>query len=176
MMCVFSFLFFSFLHFCLEIFLGIVLRSDKIYYSMLVLATIGVGGIFTGTNPSYTSHELAHHFRTADVRFVLSEPEILGPVLEAAKVVGIPESSVRIFNSLPEQAVPEGRVSWKEFYNHGEECWVEFDDEVKSRTTAAARLFSSGTTGLPKAVTNTHRNLIAQQELVSQIHPRDYEV
>jgi acyl-CoA synthetase (AMP-forming)/AMP-acid ligase II len=148
---------------------------NDIYYSMLVLATIGVGGIFTGTNPSYTSHELAHHFRTADVRFVLSEPEILGPVLEAAKVVGIPESSVRIFNSLPEQAVPEGRVSWKEFYNHGEECWVEFDDEVKSRTTAAARLFSSGTTGLPKAVTNTHRNLIAQQELVSQIHPRDYE-
>ncbi|KAL3429387.1 hypothetical protein BDV09DRAFT_44458 [Aspergillus tetrazonus] len=148
---------------------------NDIYYSMLVLATIGVGGIFTGTNPSYTSHELAHHFRTADVIFVLSEPEILGPVLEAAKVVGIPESSVRIFNPLPEQAVPEGRVSWKELYNHGEECWVEFDDEVKSRTTAAARLFSSGTTGLPKAVTNTHRNLIAQQELVFQIHPRDYE-
>ncbi|KAL4736081.1 hypothetical protein BDV11DRAFT_211572 [Aspergillus similis] len=148
---------------------------NDIYYSMLVLAIIGLGGIFTGTNPSYTTHELAHHFRTAEVRFVLSEPEILGSVLEAAKVVGIPDGSVRVFNSLPEQAVPQDRVSWKELLNHGEEFWIEFDDEVKSRTTAAARLFSSGTTGLPKAVSNTHKNLIAQQELVYQIHPRDYQ-
>ncbi|KAL4996697.1 hypothetical protein BDV10DRAFT_171699 [Aspergillus recurvatus] len=148
---------------------------NDIYYCLLVLAIIGVGGIYTGTNPSYTSHELAHHFRTAEVRFVVSEPEILGPVLEAAKVVGIADRNVRIFNTLPTQTVPEGMVSWNELFNHGEDCWIEFDDEVKSRTTAAARLFSSGTTGLPKAVTNTHRNFIAQQEVIFEIHQRDYE-
>ncbi|KAL4977175.1 hypothetical protein BDW66DRAFT_165913 [Aspergillus desertorum] len=123
------------------------LGARGIYYCMLVLAIIGLGGIYTGTNPSYTSLELGHHFRTAEVRFVLSEPEILGPVLEAAKAVGIRDSNVRILNTLSAQLVPEGKVSWTELFNHGEENWIEFDDDVKSRTTAAARLFSSGTTG-----------------------------
>ncbi|KAL6235283.1 hypothetical protein BDW75DRAFT_230463 [Aspergillus navahoensis] len=148
---------------------------NDIYYCMLVLATIGLGGIFTGTNPSYTSHELAHHFRTAEVRFVLSEPEILGPVAEAAKVVGIPDENVRIFNTQPTQTILAGKVSWNDLFNHGEVGWIEFDDEVKSRTTAAARLFSSGTTGLPKAVTITHGNFVAQQEVIYEIHQRDYE-
>ncbi|KAL4985598.1 putative AMP-binding enzyme [Aspergillus falconensis] len=135
------------------------LRAWGIYYCMLVLATIGLDGIYTGTNPSYTSHELAHHFRTAEVRFVLSEPGIMGPVLEAANVVGISDSNVRVFNTLPTQT----------------DSWIEFDDEVKSKITAAARLFSSGTTGLPKAVTNKHGNFVAQQEVIFEIHQRDYE-
>ncbi|BCR90211.1 uncharacterized protein ACHE_60097A [Aspergillus chevalieri] len=36
---------------------------NDIYYSMLVLAIVGAGGIFTGTNPSYTPMELEHPFK-----------------------------------------------------------------------------------------------------------------
>ncbi|KAL4914848.1 hypothetical protein BDW62DRAFT_204212 [Aspergillus aurantiobrunneus] len=147
---------------------------NDIYYSMLVLAIVGAGGIYTGTNPAYTTHEIAHHFRTSDVRFVLSEPEVLDPILGAAREVGIPEGNVRIFDTQG-QAVPAGRVSWRELLNAGEEDWVRFDDEQTAKTTAAARLLSSGTTGLPKAVMITHHNLVAQQELVYEVHPPPFE-
>ncbi|KAL2861201.1 acyl--CoA ligase [Aspergillus lucknowensis] len=148
---------------------------NDIYYSMLVLAIVGCGGVYTGTNPAYTSHEVAHHFRASETRFVLSEPEILQPILTAAKEVGIPEAHIRIFDTQG-QPLPPGRVSWNELFNSGEEDWIAFDDLERAKTTPAARLFSSGTTGLPKAVTNTHHNMVAQQELAFEVHPRPYEV
>ncbi|GFF40358.1 putative acyl-coenzyme A synthetase [Aspergillus udagawae] len=148
---------------------------NDIYYSMLVLAIIGAGSIYTGTNPSYTTMELAHHFKAADTKFVISEPEILAPVLAAVEERGIPEANVLIFDVLG-QEVPTGRRSWKDLFNHGEHDWVAFDDLQRAKETTAARLFSSGTTGLPKAVTITHHNLIAEHELCFEVHPRQYQV
>ncbi|KAL3487816.1 hypothetical protein BJX62DRAFT_212867 [Aspergillus germanicus] len=148
---------------------------NDIYYSMLVLAIVGAGGVYTGTNPAYTPHEIAHHFRASETRFVISEPEILDPIIIAAKEVNIPESHIRVFNTQPDQIIPPGRVSWNDLFNHGEEKWVSFNDLERAKRTPAARLFSSGTTGLPKAVTNTHHNLVAQQEVVFEVNPRSYE-
>jgi acyl-CoA synthetase (AMP-forming)/AMP-acid ligase II len=60
--------------------------------------------------------------------------------------------------------------------NQGESEWVKWDDEKASKETVAARLFSSGTTGLPKAVEMTHYNFIAQHTMVLEWKPRDYDV
>lgn len=60
--------------------------------------------------------------------------------------------------------------------HHGEEDWVRFNDLKTAEETTAARLFSSGTTGLPKACKISHYNLIAQHELVFEVHPRPYRV
>lgn len=150
---------------------------DQIYYTMLFLGIIGVGGVFTGTNPGYTSHELAHHLKTSRAQFLISEPEILAPLLEAAKKNGIPESNLWIFDPVSDKtASPKGHRSWQDLFSHGEHDWVRFDNLETASTTTAARLFSSGTTGLPKAVTITHRNLVAQQEMVFTADPRPYQV
>lgn len=58
----------------------------------------------------------------------------------------------------------------------GEGAWVGWDDAEKNRTRVAARLFSSGTTGLPKAVEMTHGNFVAQHMMVLEWKARDYEV
>lgn len=58
----------------------------------------------------------------------------------------------------------------------GESDWVRWDDEQRSKDTTAARLFSSGTTGLPKAVEMTHYNFIAQHTMVLEYKSRDYKV
>ncbi|KAJ0269586.1 hypothetical protein COL922a_014748, partial [Colletotrichum nupharicola] len=102
-------------------------------------------------------------------------PEILDPILIAAKEVSIPESRTRISNTQKDQTTPPGRVPWTELFNHGEADWISFADLERAKRTPAARLFSSGTTGLPKAVMNTHHNLVAQQEVVFEVNPRGYE-
>lgn len=147
----------------------------QIYYSILVLAIVGAGGIFTGTNPSYTPMELEHHFKASEAKFLVSEPEILGSLKSAAQGVGISESNILIFNALG-QDVPSGFRSWDNLLKAGEKDWVRFDDLKTTKETTAARLFSSGTTGLPKAVTITHYNMAAQHELVFEVHPRPYRV
>lgn len=142
---------------------------------MLVLAINGAGGVYTGTNPSYTPMELGHHIRASHAKFVISEPEIIAPIHAAMKETGIPESNLLVFDVLS-QTVPAGLKSWQTLFSAGEEDWVRFDDLKTCEETAAARLFSSGTTGLPKATTLTHRNFIAQHELVFEIEKRPYQV
>lgn len=142
---------------------------------MLVLAIVGAGGVFTGTNPSYTPLELAHHFKTAEVRFVLSEPELVAGVQTASKESRIPERNIRVFNP-HNKPIPAGLQSWTELFEAGEADWVSYDDEKLCAETTAARLFSSGTTGLPKAVIITHRNMIAQHEVVFEVKQKPHRV
>ncbi|KMP03203.1 4-coumarate-CoA ligase 2 [Coccidioides immitis RMSCC 2394] len=148
---------------------------NDIYYPILFLAVIGAGGVFAGTNPSYTQFELSHHIKTARVNFLISEPEILENVLLAAKDNNIPSSRVWVFNTNG-RPLPPGCSSWTDLMNYGEEDWVRFNDLDTCKNTTAARLFSSGTTGLPKAAVISHYNLIAQHELVFGVISLPYEI
>ena len=148
---------------------------NDIMYPMLSLGIIGAGGIFTGTNPSSTSFELAHHMRASHTKFVITEPEMLEAVLAATKECKVAKSNILIFNVL-DQAVPGGFSSWKTLLSQGEEDWVRFDDIETAKKTEAARLFSSGTTGLPKAAMISHHNLIAQHTLYWEDDKRDYSI
>ncbi|RAH65410.1 acyl--CoA ligase [Aspergillus aculeatinus CBS 121060] len=148
---------------------------NSIYYPMLVLAIVGIGGIFTGSNPAYTPLELKHHLQTAQVRFIITESELYGPIRTAAHDLNIFLSHVRIFNTR-EETIPEGTVSWTDLFEHGEKDWARIHDGSIAAQTTAVRLFSSGTTGLPKATEITHTNLIAQHELVFELHHRPYWV
>ena len=151
---------------------------NDIYYPILFLAISGLGAIFAGTNPGYTPLELRHHVTITEAKFLISEPELLDSLLEATNDTGIPESNVRIFNHLPTQSVPKGFLSWKDLLQHGEGDWIRFDDLHSAENTTAVRFTSSGTTGLPKATITSHRNLIAQHELIysDQVYQRPYEV
>lgn len=153
------------------------LGSDvrQIYYTILVLGVVGVGGIFTGTNPSYTHQELVHHVKVARVKYFISEPELLGPIEKAAAATGTPRSNILIFD-VHGQKITEGYQSWTTLLAHGEEDWIRFDDEKRAKNTTATRLFSSGTTGLPKAVDHSHTNLIAQHTLVFEKYAKPFEV
>lgn len=81
-----------------------------------------------------------------------------------------------MFDNLPDQAVPEGFKSWRTLLDHGEEDWVRFDDLETAQSTTAARMFSSGTTGLPKAAYISHYNIIAQHCMINDWKPKPYEV
>ena len=93
----------------------------------------------------------------------------------AAGECNIPDSSIRIFN-VNGQAVPPGFQSWSDLLDHGEQDWIRFNDQQISSTTPAALLFSSGTTGLPKAAVLSHYNLVAQHTLAIAPDTAPWEV
>lgn len=142
---------------------------------MLFLAIVGAGSIFAGTNPAYTQYELNHHFQKARVSCVITDPELLDSVMISMRSSGVPQNRVLIFDT-SSQPVPKGFDSWKTLLEHGETDWIRFDDKERSRMTPAARLFSSGTTGLPKPASISHSNLISQHTLAHELHQPDYEV
>jgi acyl-CoA synthetase (AMP-forming)/AMP-acid ligase II len=147
----------------------------KLYYPMLFLGIVAIGGIFTGVNPSYTPFELVHHLRTSKAKFIIAEPELLDTIKPAARECKIADSNIRIFD-VHGQSIPQGYQSWSELLNHGEDDWVRFNNKELSSSTPAALLFSSGTTGLPKAAVVSHYNLVAQHTLAVEPQPPLYEV
>ena len=144
-------------------------------YPMLFLGIVGAGAIFSGTNPAYTSFEISHHLRTCGTKFVITEPEMLETILAATKDCNIANSSILILDVLG-QVVPESFRSWETLLGQGEEDWVRFNNLATAKTTEAARLFSSGTTGLPKAAIISHHNLVAQHTLMWSDDERDYNI
>jgi len=135
---------------------------------------VAAGGVFAATNTAYKPFELAHHLKTAAVRWVLVAPEVVQPVLAAAEECKLEKSNILIFNTYG-QDVPPGYATWDDLFQHGEEDWVRFNDAKLAENTLAALLFSSGTTGLPKAVMLSHKNFISQHTLVFEYRPRPFK-
>jgi len=152
-----------------------LLTCRQIYYSVIFLGIVAAGGIFAGTNPSYTQFELVHHIKTSKTQFLITEPEMLQSTLAAAKESGIPQSNIWIFDVLG-QSIPAGFRSWTALLDHGEKDWERFDNLKTCKETTAARLFSSGTTGLPKAATLSHYNFISQHTLVFETQNKPWRV
>lgn len=143
---------------------------------MLFLGGVGAGGIFSGTNPAYQVYEIRHHIRTAQVKLFIVEPEILNPILEACREEKIAQDRIFIFNTQPEQSVPQGFRSWTWLLNQGEEDWVRISDLEELKCTEVARLNTSGTTGLPKTAMQTHYNATSWHTMSQEICPVPWKV
>ncbi|KAK5121310.1 hypothetical protein LTR85_005476 [Meristemomyces frigidus] len=148
---------------------------NNLYYPLLVQGIVGAGGCFVGTNPSYTSYELHHAFKLSHAKFIIAEPDLLAAIKPPAASLGIPNKRILLFAAQAGQRVVE-HATWRSLLDHGEQDWLRFNDLHTAQTTTAFLMFSSGTTGLPKAAQLSHYNLIAQHTLVHEnpSHPESY--
>ncbi|KIX09214.1 uncharacterized protein Z518_00293 [Rhinocladiella mackenziei CBS 650.93] len=144
-----------------------------LYYSCFFLAVVSAGLVWTGTNPGYTNHELQQHLRATKAKFIISEPDLYDAMLVATKSCNIPEENLLEFDGLSEKFSPK---SWNILLQHGEQDWVRFDDKSIAQSTPACLLFSSGTTGLPKAAQLSHYNLVVQHTLLQEQVDKPYRV
>lgn len=131
----------------------------------------GFGGVYTGANPAYTVYELVHHIKASKAECLVVEPELLESATAAAKEAGILESRILVFDSQGKNRLK----SWNVLFEHGESDWPRFNDLETAKNTTLARLFSSGTTGLPKAAMLSHYNLIAEHRLFTEWPKCDWQ-
>lgn len=125
-------------------------------YAMVFLGTLGAGSIFAGTNPGYT------HLK-AGAPYSNRRGQVFdhGVRNAAAHFGGCSKNvpfQIHAYSSSTSTAkpVPQGFSSWEALLDHGEEDWIGFDDLEVPRATEAARVFSSGSTGLYKTAIISH--------------------
>jgi acyl-CoA synthetase (AMP-forming)/AMP-acid ligase II len=111
-----------------------VLAPNSIDYVLAWQAAVWAGGVVTGINPSYTAEEVAYQVRDANVRFVFVTPELKDLVPEVEHLLVFPCE------------VPEAHLA---------------PVPVDAARDLAAVPFSSGTSGRPKGVMLSHRNLVS---------------
>ncbi|TGO25812.1 hypothetical protein BPAE_0072g00320 [Botrytis paeoniae] len=118
-----------------------------------------IGGIVSPANPVYTRRELTHHLRDCGVKIIVTTGELVGRVREC--VDEIAKETGRFIEILVQGGkVPEGERGIRDIFMRDEgrgEKRVEVDPEKD----LAYLVYSSGTTGLPKGVMLTHRNVVA---------------
>jgi acyl-CoA synthetase (AMP-forming)/AMP-acid ligase II len=120
-----------------------------------------VGGIVTTANPLYTAGELGHQLRDTGAKFLVTVPPFLDKAREAARGTAVRE--VFVFGEA-EGATPFAAL----LANDGDVPAVRIDPA----RDLVALPYSSGTSGRPKGVMLTHRNLVAvtcQVEVQAQL-------
>jgi len=115
------------------------------------------GGTVTTINPTYTADEIEFQLRDSGARYLVTIELFLEPARVAAERSGVEEILVI---GEPGDA--------RSFFELLAADPIEAQVEVDAASDVVALPYSSGTTGLPKGVELTHRNLVAN---LSQTDP-----
>jgi acyl-CoA synthetase (AMP-forming)/AMP-acid ligase II len=131
-------------------------------YAVVFHAVSRIGAILTTANPVYTAEELAFQLRDAGARLLVTT----GALLERArKAVAATGRAVEIVTIDAVDAVPSLEA-------------IAIDADPPTVTIDPANdvvvmPYSSGTTGLPKGVMLTHRNLVANLAQIDALETQD---
>ncbi|HEY3129031.1 MAG TPA: 4-coumarate--CoA ligase family protein [Acidobacteriota bacterium] len=136
-------------------------------YAVAFLAVSLLGGVNTTINPLCTAGEIEKQLRDSSAKYLVTTPALLEKAFEAAASRKVQD--VFLFGgTTAETATPFGNL----LEGNGQIPEVK----INPREDVVALPYSSGTTGLPKGVMLTHRNLVAnmrQMDAAGHIGPED---
>ncbi|CAG5183837.1 uncharacterized protein ALTATR162_LOCUS10777 [Alternaria atra] len=122
------------------------------------------GGVLSPANPNYTVEELAFQLKDSGAKALVTQLPYIKNAQEAAKQVGIPLDRVIVMG---DQKDPSYKV--KHFTSivntAGTSRWRRTKASNPSEDLAFL-VYSSGTTGHPKGVMLTHRNIVANTMMI----------
>lgn len=148
---------------------------NTIWYPVAMFAAVRVGGVVSGASPAYTVEEMTYALRTANASFIATHQTSIKVAAEAARNAGIPEKHIFLLEGeLDGYTTIQDLIRIGKGYGDRDQApHFQIPHGKKNREICAFLSFSSGTTGLPKAVMISHQNVIAQCLQISSITPEE---
>ncbi|KAJ5730827.1 uncharacterized protein N7483_005335, partial [Penicillium malachiteum] len=148
---------------------------NTVWYPVAMFATTRIGGMISGASPAYNVEEMTYALRISDAKIFMTTESALPVAIPAAQNAGISRDRIILL-----EGTQEGFETIHDLIAFGQN---QRDDQVPSlkvkkgesnKDLCGFLSFSSGTTGLPKAVMISHHNVIAQCLQVTQLTPKDH--
>lgn len=149
-----------------------IYAPNDVDFAAVVYGTFYAGGIVTPANPAYSVNELEFQLKNSEAKALVTTKEFLSNATKAAKKAGIPDDRIIL--------IGEGRDDAHR-YKH----WTNIrptSGAVRYRrrkmdpdNDLAFLAYSSGTTGLPKGVMLSHRNIVSDVLLINGAVGKWYE-
>ncbi|ORY67584.1 4-coumarate-CoA ligase [Pseudomassariella vexata] len=144
--------------------------TNTIWYPVAMWATVRAGGRVNGASPSYTVEEMKQALKTAEAKLLMTLPSSLEVAIAAGKSVGMPKSHVLLLEgSAPGFTNIQELIAQYEIQGLKPELPWFIPPGKTNKDICGYLNFSSGTTGLPKAVMLSHHNVIAQCQQLQQL-------
>jgi 4-coumarate--CoA ligase len=127
----------------------------------LFYAVAATGGVYSAASTSSTASQLEYQIRHGPAKLLVCSDDMRDVAVEAAQNCELPLSNVLVLESCPELSLEAVTGEWK--CELGAELdWERVTDPDVLEKRLLCLVYSSGTTGIPKGVGLTHRNLVAQ--------------
>ncbi|KAJ2985071.1 hypothetical protein NUW58_g5728 [Xylaria curta] len=148
---------------------------NTIWYPVTLFAAMRVGGVVSGASPAYNVDEMTYALRTAKAKFIATHPTSIGIAAQAARNVGIPKKHIFLLEGqLGGYTTIQALIKRGQRYGDSDQVpYAKLPQGKKNKDVCALLSFSSGTTGLPKAVMIAHQNVIAQSMQMKPLTPPD---
>ncbi|KAF2207663.1 hypothetical protein CERZMDRAFT_102150 [Cercospora zeae-maydis SCOH1-5] len=145
-----------------------ILATNTVWYPVALWATIRAGGRINGASPGYNVEEMTYALKTAKTRILFTLPNSLDVAVAAARNAGIPASQVFLLEG-SRQGFSNIQDLLQIGSSHAPDRPYSIPSGKTNKEICGYLNFSSGTTGLPKAVMLSHHNLIAQCHQLRQL-------
>ncbi|KAI9736695.1 MAG: hypothetical protein M1834_000899 [Cirrosporium novae-zelandiae] len=146
---------------------------NTVWYPVAMLGALRAGGVVSGASPAYNAEEMAYALKTAEARFLMTVPSSMKVAAAAAAKAGIPNDRIFLLEGEMEGFITMKQLleTGKKYGARGQVKSFKLPPGKKNGDVCGFLSFSSGTTGLPKAVMISHQNVIGQCLQVQQLTP-----
>ncbi|KAH9623139.1 hypothetical protein KSS87_006469 [Heliosperma pusillum] len=145
---------------------ALILLPNSVYYPIIIMSVLYLGGIVTPMNPLSSFSEVKHQTLGSHACFAFSFGENVTKLTSLGlKVIELPE------NLNPVDKINQSCDFYKLLYGNVGKSVVK---PVINQDNTATIMYSSGTTGASKGVILTHRNLISMVELFVRFEASQY--
>jgi acyl-CoA synthetase (AMP-forming)/AMP-acid ligase II len=129
-----------------------------------VYGALHAGGVVSPANPAYSAEELAFMLSDCGAKAIVTQKALLPVALKAAEKAGLPRERIIL---LGEERDPEMRFKHFTSIRMSSSTNVYRRRKLNPDKDLAFLVYSSGTTGLPKGVMLSHRNIIANVLMIT---------